>query len=52
MARSPYQITHCAIPVHLNDGPPALLCRNLTTRTLPDRTALTASGQAPISNPP
>ena len=39
-------------PVDLNDGPAALLYRNLMTRTSPDdRAALTASGQAPISNP-
>jgi len=52
MARLPPHITHCAIPVHPNDIPAALPYRNLTTRALPDdRAALTASGQAPISNP-
>ena len=50
--QTPCQITHCAIPVHLDDGPATLLYRNLTTPSLPDgAAALTASGQAPISNP-
>jgi len=52
MARLPRRITHCAIPVHPNDIPAALPYRNLTTRALPnDCPALTASGQAAISNP-
>ncbi len=52
MARSPCQITLCAIPVDRNDGPAALRYRNLTTRILLDeRAALTASPQAPTSNP-
>jgi len=51
MARSPCRIGHCAIPIDLNDGPAALLYRNLTTPSLPDAAALTASSQAPISNP-
>jgi hypothetical protein len=51
MVRSPCQITHCTIPLHLNDGPAALLYRNLTTGTLSDgRITLTTSGRAPISN--
>jgi hypothetical protein len=36
MARSPCRIGHCAIPVRLNDGPGALLYRNLTAHTSPD----------------
>ena len=52
MARSPCRIGHCAIPIDLNDGPAALLYRKLTTPSLPDgAAALTASAQAPISNP-
>jgi hypothetical protein len=35
MARSPCLITRCAILNHLNDGPAALLYRNLTTLILP-----------------
>ena len=33
-------IGHCAIPIDLNDGPAALLYRNLTTPSLPDVIAL------------
>jgi hypothetical protein len=36
MARSPCRITRYAIPVRLNDGPGALLYRNLTAHTSPD----------------
>ena len=52
MARSLCRIGQCAIPIDLNDGPAALLYRKLTTPSLPDgAAALTASAQAPISNP-
>lgn len=46
------RIGHCAIPVELNGGPAALLCRNLTTHTSPDdRAVRTPSGQAPSQIP-
>jgi hypothetical protein len=50
MVRSPCQITHCAIPLHLNDGPAALLYRNLTTGTWSDRRATLTHNIRPGAN--